>query len=83
MADAFFPKELIHDIPYITLTGNSDLHIEQHRGMISYQPDDIIFETGCGLMKITGEQLVVIRYTASEAWLHGQIDAVIMKESGR
>lgn len=83
MMDAVIPEELMRDIPYMTLIGDSSLYIEHHHGMVSYCPERIIFETGCGLIKISGRNLIVERYTASEAGLKGKIDAVTVHESGR
>lgn len=77
------PKELTHDMPYMTLIGDSSLYIEHHHGMISYCPEKIIFDTGIGLLTIAGRNLIVERYTAAEAGLTGKIDTVTVHESER
>ena len=80
---AFFPPELIHDVPHLTMTGSTGLHVEQHRGLIGYQPEEIVFRTGCGLLTVLGSDLQVLRYTASEADLSGRIDAVSIRSDAR
>jgi len=78
--EAFFPAELWQDLPHITLTGGQLLHIEQHHGMVSYQPNQIVFDTSRGMLTVMGESLHVRKYTSTEAQLVGQIDAVLLKE---
>lgn len=80
---AFFPAELLHDVPHLTMTGTTCLHVEQHHGMIGYQPDEVVFRTGCGLLTVLGSSLQVKRYTASDAELCGQIDAVSIRKDER
>ena len=50
--EAFFPAELWQDLPHITLTGGQLLHIEQHHGMVSYQPNQIVFDTSRGMLTV-------------------------------
>ena len=74
--NSIIPAELVRDVPYVTITGSRSLQIEHHHGMVSYQPEQAAFDTGCGLLTITGSELVVHRYTSSEAGLTGRICTV-------
>ena len=76
MREDLFPKEVISNVPRITLTGHELLHIEQHRGLIDYGPDNIVFRTSCGLIRICGAGMYFSLYTADEARILGQIDSV-------
>ena len=80
--NSIIPAELVRDIPYITMSGSSSLQIEHHHGMVSYQPEKAAFDTGCGLLTITGSDLVVSRYTSSEAGLTGHICTVQLDAKG-
>lgn len=71
-----FPREVTSNVPLVTLTGMERLQVEQHRGLIAYQPDEVVFRTACGLLHIGGEALSFSRYTASEAVINGRIHHV-------
>lgn len=76
MKDSLFPKEVTSDVPRLTLTGVERLHVEQHRGLVAYQPDEVIFRTACGLLRVTGGNLRFRLYTAKEAVVVGSIGGV-------
>lgn len=76
MQQDFFPREVITNVPRVTMTGHERLQIEQHRGLIEYAPDCIVLRTSCGLMRIAGADMRFGLYTAAEALITGRIDSV-------
>lgn len=76
MRDEFFPREVISDVPRVTLTGHERLHVEQHKGLVDYAPEVIAMRTSCGLMRVNGAGMRFVTYTAAEAVIVGRIDAV-------
>ncbi len=76
MHGELFPKEVTSNVPRITLTGHEQLHIEQHRGLIDYSPESIVFRSSCGLVRIAGAGMGFSLYTSGEARITGQIDSV-------
>ena len=76
MHDALFPKEVTTGVPCVTLTGHERLHVEQHRGLIDYDPEHIVLRTSVGLMRIAGAGMRFLLYTAGEALITGRIDSV-------
>ena len=76
MRNELFPSEVTANVPRITLTGHERLHVEQHRGLIDYEPDNIILRTSVGMMRIAGAGMVFRLYTAAEAVVTGRIDSV-------
>ena len=84
MQQELFPKEVTGKVPRITLTGDELLHVEQHKGLIGYQPEEICFRTACGMLRVTGEGLRFRRYASEEAVITGRICSVnIQPEGGR
>lgn len=77
---SLFSPELMSDIPRIVLTGNKLVMIEQHRGLVSYQPDEIVMKTSIGHLKLQGSQLRFRHYSGTEAVIHGEIDHVYLME---
>ncbi len=85
MADrTLFPREVTSDVPRMTLTGHELLHVEQHKGLVGYQPNEILFRTSGGMLRIAGDGLRFSTYTAGEAIIRGRIDSVgIVPAGGR
>lgn len=71
-----FPAELTGDIPRIVMTGRDTIHIEQHRGLMAYQQDEITLKTGIGLLRLQGKEMRFRLYSANEAIVYGEIDRV-------
>lgn len=80
MPGEIFPREVTSNVPRITLTGLELLHVEQHRGLIAYSPDEIIFRTSVGMLQVKGGELGFRLYTAGEALVTGRIDSVCVAQ---
>lgn len=77
-----FPKEVTSDLPRMTLTGRELLHVEQHKGLVGYQPEEIVFRTSSGMLHVKGRTLCFRMYTAGEAVITGSIDSVGIQPAG-
>ena len=82
MLEAVFPAEITGDAPRITLTGSQAVHIEQHKGLVTYQPEEVAFRTAAGLIRITGRGMGFRVYTAQEAVIRGEIESVVIVGNG-
>ena len=71
-----FPKEVVSDLPRVTMTGSERVHVEQHKGLIAYQPEEVVFRVAAGRLTVTGQALRFRLYTAGEAILTGRVDSV-------
>lgn len=80
MQEGLFPKEVTGNVPRITLTGHELLHVEQHRGLVDYDQENIVLRTSCGLIRIAGAGMSFTLYTAGEARISGQIDSVCFQQ---
>ena len=76
--EELFPQEVISDVPRITMTGSQTVHIEQHKGLIAYQPEEVAFRTASGTLKITGGDMRFKLYTSGEAVLMGRIAGITL-----
>lgn len=79
---SLFPAELTADVPRITITGTQLIQIEQHKGLMAYQQEDIALMTGTGMLRIHGKALRFRLYSASEAIISGEIESVSLGEGG-
>ncbi len=67
------PKELILDLPKVTIVGNGDMMIENYKGVMEYGSARIRVNTGIGVMKITGAGLLIKEITSEDIILSGEI----------
>ena len=77
--ETWFPVELSVDLPCVTMKGRDSVRIEQHKGLIAYQEDMIIFRTGCGQMRVQGRELCFRQYSGQDAEIIGKISGIFME----
>lgn len=77
MHNELFPREVTSNVPCVTLTGRELLHVEQHKGLVDYEPDNIVLRTAAGLMRIGGAGMLFRLYNDQEAVIAGRIDSVV------
>lgn len=73
---AELPKDVILNVPFITLTGNIEIMIENHKGILSYHSEEVKIATKCGLFYVTGANLVINYYRDREIKINGRIKQV-------
>lgn len=59
------PKEILLNLPKITVVGKSEIYIENHNGIESFEREFIKVNTNIGIVKIEGEDFEIL-YIASE-----------------
>jgi sporulation protein YqfC len=69
------PKEIVLNIPKITIVGNGDMIIENYKSLIEYESMRIRLNTGIGVIKITGSRLLIREITSEDIILCGEIQA--------
>ncbi|AIQ65016.1 sporulation protein YqfC [Paenibacillus stellifer] len=76
------PQDLLSDMPRITLIGNREMIIENHRGVLHFSPGQLKLALAKGSLEIVGEDLVVTSILGKELTLTGIICEIRYKESG-
>ncbi|MGN1018908.1 MAG: YabP/YqfC family sporulation protein [Aristaeellaceae bacterium] len=79
MSEGLFPAEVVKDVPRVTLTGTDSVYVEQHKGLSAYQPEEVVFRTGSGTLRIGGRELRLKRYTSCDAMITGQVSSIAME----
>ncbi|MGO1372013.1 MAG: sporulation protein YqfC [Senegalia sp. (in: firmicutes)] len=67
------PKEIILDLPKITLVGNIQLYIENHKGIIEYTKDSIRINSKSGVIRIIGKNMLIKNIVSEEVIIKGEI----------
>ena len=70
------PEDVILDLTRVTVTGNVQLLMENHRGILVYNPERICIRTQQGETVITGTGLKIDSLFANELIITGKIDAI-------
>lgn len=70
------PKEIMLDMPKITMMGNAQIVIENYKGIIEYDSERIRINTARGLIKIFGQNLEINTVTNEEIFITGKISNV-------
>lgn len=80
MERGVFPREVTTDTPRITVTGREQVRVEQHGGLTSFSPEEIVMRTAGGAIAIQGEALRFSAYSAAEAVILGHISRITLRE---
>lgn len=67
------PKEIVLNLPLISVTGNEEIVIENYKGIIEYNEERIRINTSCGIIRIEGKSLHLKRITAENMTINGLI----------
>lgn len=77
IADASgMPKDVVCGMPILTLTGQSELNLENYRGILEYTDTLIRIQAKTGQIKVMGRCLQVEYYTNDEMKVTGKITSV-------
>lgn len=77
MSELFeLPKDIVMDIPKLTMIGYGDLLIENFKGIIEYDSERIRINTNCGIIKITGSGLGIKEITSEDLMVNGNISSL-------
>lgn len=70
------PQDVALDLPRITVIGNNQLLIENHRGVIVFSEELLKLRLAKGSMEIRGKQLVIRAIYSEEVYVDGQVSDI-------
>lgn len=70
------PKDVMLDLPKLTLVGNIQLYIENHKGIVEYSPQKIRVNSSLGIIKISGKKLQINEVKIEDLIITGKIDNI-------
>lgn len=53
------PKEIVLDMPFISLRGNNEAVVENYKGIIEYSSEKIRINTSVGVLKFAGSKMAI------------------------
>lgn len=70
------PKDVMMDLPRITMIGQIHIYIENHRGLVAFSDNEIRLQLSNGQLSIRGEKFVIKTILPEEILLEGEIVSV-------
>lgn len=77
ISDTFeLPKDIVMDLPKISVIGNIQLIISNHKGIIEYSNETIRINTNTGVVKILGSDMYLKTILTEEIIIAGTIEKI-------
>lgn len=73
------PEDVVINIPKITITGNNEVSIENHKGIKYFQQDKIKINSKIGEIVLEGEKLNIIYMSKTTIVLNGNFTGISYK----
>mgnify|MGYP001328284908 CR=1 FL=1 len=70
------PQDVVYDLPRITMIGNMQLYIENHRGVLHFSSEQLRLAVTNGELEVTGRQLVIRAILTEEVMVEGIISGI-------
>ncbi|MFE5319928.1 sporulation protein YqfC [Paenibacillus sp. NPDC056579] len=70
------PQDVVMDLPRMTMIGNMQLYIENHRGVLHFSSDYLRLALSKGSLEVRGKQLVIRAILSEEVFIEGVIEDI-------
>ncbi|MEW6244291.1 MAG: sporulation protein YqfC [Bacillota bacterium] len=70
------PKDVVLDLPRITMLGDLEVEIVNHKGILSYTPERVVVTVVTGTVTITGRGLSIASILKEEITVVGHIRGI-------
>ncbi|MGH4125851.1 MAG: sporulation protein YqfC [Clostridium sp.] len=71
------PRDIILDLPKITILANNEINIENHKGVIIFEEEEIKINSNVGLISIYGKNLEILFIGGNTITLSGNFKSVV------
>ncbi len=72
------PADALAGLPRLELVGDRELWVENHKGILSYGPQEIHISGGVFLIRVSGEELELRAMTGVELLITGRIGQITL-----
>lgn len=74
-----FPKEIILNLPKITIIGEMEIYIENHQGIVLFEEEEIRISTSIGTIIVKGMNLEILFLAGSILAINGNLKAIVFE----
>ncbi len=70
------PKDVVFDLPRVTIIGALQVTVENHKGILQYSPESVLIAMNRGRIHLKGNDLVIGVIHEEELTVTGEIESV-------
>ncbi len=70
------PKEIMLDLPLVSLVGREEVTIENYKGILEYGEEQMRLSTGAGILRLTGKGLCLKQLSAEAVVVAGKLEGM-------
>ncbi len=70
------PRDIVMNVPKITITGDNEITIENHKGISSFDNDKIKVNTKVGVITIRGKDFEILFLGGSTITVGGKFESI-------
>lgn len=70
------PKDVMLNLPKITVIGDEEILIENHKGIESFENEFIKIKTKCGVVEIAGKNFEILYIAAETIVISGKFKSI-------
>lgn len=70
------PKEILLNLPLLTLIGREDITIENYKGILEYSEDVVRISTAAGVVRLKGRNFCLKQMTAECIVITGRMESL-------
>lgn len=74
------PDEVMTGKARVVLVAGEGVLVEQHRGLIGYEKDQILFRIKKGMLMLEGEEMMITTFGAFDAVVEGKVRCIRLEE---
>ncbi|MCM3627275.1 sporulation protein YqfC [Paenibacillus glycanilyticus] len=74
------PQDVVYDLPRMTMIGDRQLYIENHRGVLHFSSEKLRLALSRGELEVTGTSLVIRTIWTEEVFIEGQIKSIEVRD---
>lgn len=71
------PRDIILNMPKITVTGDNEIIIENHKGVVLFGEEQVKINSGVGLISIYGSRFEILFMGGSTITIGGKFKSVV------
>lgn len=75
------PKDIVMNLPKISVIGDSEITIENHKGIVVFDQNEIKVNSNIGLILIKGKDLEILFMESKTLTIKGKFCSVIYEEN--
>lgn len=70
------PREIVMDLPKITITADNEINIENHKGILLFEENQMKINSKVGVITIIGDDFNVLYLGGSTVTINGKFKAI-------